>query len=419
MRMNISKDIFKYVDLLRGEMPVQDSVHLFSVIAFMVKNDVDGISDLLRLNKQDTVEQLKLKTASDEKLQWFNSNLFTVSSTQLQEIMQFFVELRRSNSDYEIQVLTMLKELYLSLKFGSVDTDSEVITNILEKVIGSCKGKTLYDGACGLGITPIALQAEKAILRDINTTAIGIASILAELAGINVDIKQSDSLVDNEASHGVDLVVSNPPLGVRVQSQLLSGNEYLKDQFIQAKIPSSASESLWIQQALHQLNDQGKAYLLIIPGWLFRGGYDAELREKLVEKNLVESVTLLPAGTLLNSAVEMSILVLNKAKDSHDIRIVDGRNFGTKKRGKLVLSDEETQHIVNLINGHDTESNLVKDVSIQEVRSNNYSLHCSEYFEHELNLAELNLDEELKALSALQNEYSITQAKLNHLLNQI
>ncbi|MFH7764962.1 N-6 DNA methylase [Acinetobacter sp. BSP-28] len=415
--MNISKEIFKYVDLLRGEMPVQESVQLFSVIAVMVKNDVDGISDLLRLSKQDTVEQLKLQTASVEKLQWFNSNLFTVSSAQLQEIIQFFVDLHRSNSDYDIQVFTMLKELYLSLKFESID--SEVITNIFEKLIGSCKGKILYDGACGLAITPIALQAEKTILRDINATTIGIASILADLAGIEVDIKRSDSLVENEASHSVDLVVSNPPIGVRVQSQLVSGNEYLKEQFIQAKIPSSASESLWIQQALYQLNDQGKAYLLIIPGWLFRGGYDAELREKLVEKNLVESVTLLPAGTLLNSAVEMSLLVLNKAKDSHDIRLVDGRNLGVKKRGKLVLTDEETQHIVNLINGCDTESNLVKDVSIQEVRSKKYSLHCSEYFEHELKLAELNLDEELKALSALQNEYSITQAKLTQLLSQI
>lgn len=417
MTMNISKDIFKYVDLLRGEMPVQESVQLFSVIAFMVKNDIDGISDLLRLNKQDTVEQLKLKTASDEKLQWFNSNLFTVSSTQLQEIIKFFLDLHSSNSDYDLQMLTMLTELYLSLKFESID--SEVIRNIFKKMVGSCKGKTLYDGACGLGITPIALQAEKTILRDINTTTIGIASILADLAGIEVDIKRSDSLVENEASHGVDLVVSNPPIGLRVQSQLVSGNEYLKEQFIQAKIPSSASESLWIQQALYQLNDQGKAYLLIIPGWLFRGGYDAELREKIVEKNLVESVTLLPAGTLLNSAVEMSILVLNKAKDSHDIRLVDGRNLGVKRRGKLVLTDEETQHIVNLINGCDTESNLVKDVSIQEVRSKKYSLHCSEYFEHELKLAELNLDEELKALSALQNEYSITQAKLTQLLSQI
>ena len=417
MTMNISKDIFKYVDLLRGDMPVQDSVQLFSVIAFMVKNDIDGISNLLRLNKQDTVEQLKLKIASDEKLQWFNSNLFTVSSTQLQEIMQFFVELRHSNLDYEIQVLTMLTNLYLSLKLENID--SEVVTNIFNKLVGSCKGKILYDGACGLALTPIALQAEKTILRDINTTAIGIASILANLAGIEVNIKRSDSLVENEASHGVDLVVSNPPIGLRVQSQLVSGNEYLKEQFIQAKIPSSASESLWIQQALYQLNDQGKAYLLIIPGWLFRGGYDAELREKLVEKKLVESVTLLPAGTLLNSAVEMSLLVLNKAKDSHDIRLVDGRNLGVKRRGKLVLTDEEVQHIVNLINGHDTDSNLVKDVSIQEVRSKKYSLHCSEYFEHELKLAELNLDEELKALSALQNEYSITQAKLTQLLSQI
>ena len=61
----------------------------------------------------------------------------------------------------------------------------------------------------------------------------------------------------------------------------------------------------------------------------------------------------------------------------------------------------------------------MKDVSIQEVRYKKYSLHCSEYFEHELKLAELNLDEELKALNALQTEYSITQAKLTQLLSQI
>ena len=415
--MNILKESLKHLDLLRGAMNAEDSVYLFSVMALMVKNDVYGMNDLVNLSKADIVEKLKFKIWSDENLKWFNTNLFTVSSEHLQEIIHFFLDFYNCNSDYGIQVLNVLRNLYFSLRLPCVD--SETIVNIFTTLIGPCKGKTIYDGASGFGIIPTALTADKTILRDINITTVGIASILAELSSSNVDIKQSDSLVDNEASHGVDLVVSNPPLGVRVQSQLVSGNEYLKDQFIQAKIPSSASESLWIQQALYQLNDQGKAYLLIIPGWLFRGGYDAELREKLVEKNLVESVTLLPAGTLLNSAVEMSILVLNKAKDSHDIRIVDGRNFGTKKRGKLVLSDEETQHIVNLINGHDTESNLVKDVSIQEVRSNNYSLHCSEYFEYELNLEELDLGEELKALSALQNEYSITQAKLNQLLSQI
>ena len=79
---------------------------------------------------------------------------------------------------------------------------------------------------CRSAITPIALQAEKTILRDINTTTIGIASILADLAGIEVDIKRSDSLVDNEASHGVDLVVSNPPIraGKEVVHEIISGS---------------------------------------------------------------------------------------------------------------------------------------------------------------------------------------------------
>lgn len=415
--MNILKESLKHLDSLRGAMVVEDSAHLFSVIAFMVKNDADEMNDLLHLSKYESVEQLKLKISSVDNLKWFNPNLLTVSSEQLQEIIHFFIDLHNSNLDYGIQVLSMLRNLYLSLKLESAD--SENITNIFRNMIGSCKGKTLYDGASGLGITPIALQAQKTILRDINPTAVGIAYIFSELADIEADVKRSDSLVDNEASHDVDVVVSNPPVGLRVQEKLVLGNEYLNEYFIQAKIPSSASESLWIQQALYQLNDRGKAYLLIIPGWLFRGGYDAELRSKLIEDNLVESVTLLPAGTLSNSGVEMSILVLNKAKTTHEIRLIDGRNYGTRQRGKLVLSAEEIIDITDLINGNKTESNFVKEVSIQEVRLNKYSLHCSEYFEHKLDVIKLNLDEELKELSALQNEYLTAHNKLNQLLTQI
>ena len=415
--MNILKESLKHLDLLRGAMNAEDSVYLFSVIALMVKNDVYGMNDLVNLSKADIVEKLKFKIWSDENLKWFNTNLFTVSSEHLQEIIHFFLAFYNCNSDYGIQVLNVLRNLYFSLRLPCVD--SETIVNIFTTLIGPCKGKTIYDGASGFGIIPTALTADKTILRDINITTVGIASILSELADTTIDIKCSNSLIDNESSHGVDIVVSTPPVGLRVQEQLVLGNEYLKPHFLQAKIPSSASESLWIQQALFQLNDQGKAYLLIIPGWLFRGGYDAELREKLIEGNLVESVTLLPAGTLIASNVEMSILVLNKAKKSHEIRLIDGRSFGTKKRGKLVLSDEEIANIADLINGHETESNFVKTVSIQEVRLNKYSLHCSEYFEHELKVTELNLDEELKALTRLQNEYSITQDKLNQLLAKI
>lgn len=415
--MNILKESLKHLDLLRGAMNAEDSVYLFSVIALMVKNDVYGMNDLVNLSKADIVEKLKFKIWSDENLKWFNTNLFTVSSEHLQEIIHFFLDFYNCNSDYGIQVLNVLRNLYFSLRLPCVD--SETIVNIFTTMIGPCEGKTIYDGASGLGIIPTALTADKTILRDINITTVGIASILSELADTTIDIKCSNSLIDNESSHGVDIVVSTPPVGLRVQEQLVLGNEYLKPHFLQAKIPSSASESLWIQQALFQLNDQGKAYLLIIPGWLFRGGYDAELREKLIEGNLVESVTLLPAGTLSNSGVEMSIVVLNKAKTAHEIRLIDGRSFGTKKRGRLLLSPEEIQDITDLINGHKAESNFVKEVSIQEVRLNKYSLHCSEYFEHKLDVIRLNLDEQLKELNTLQKEYLDAQNKLNQLLTKI
>ena len=245
-----------------------------------------------------------------------------------------------------------------------------------------------------------------------------MTKLLFALSEKEADIQRADSLSEGSSSYGVDLVVSTPPVNIRVLESLVAGQNYLKELFITARIPTSASESLWIQQALYNLNAHGKAYLQIIPGWLFRGGYDAELREKIVQLNWVEAVVLLPAGILTDSNIEMSLLILNKAKAKDTIRMVDARGLGERQRRKLHLSLNDAQKIKELLTV-DQENEWSKDVTIQQVKANKYSLHCTEYFDVHIEVEQLDLENELAVLQEKQRQYLSVKDEFNQLLNNI
>lgn len=142
------------------------------------------------------------------------------------------------------------------------------------------------------------------------------------------------------------------------------------------------------------------------------------LREKLVQLNWVEAVVLLPAGILTDSNIEMSLLILNKAKNKDTIRLVDARSFGERQRRKLHLSLNDAEKIKELLSV-DQETEWSKNVTIQQVKANKYSLHCAEYFDVHIEVEQLDLEHELALLQEKQIQYLSVKDEFNQLLNNI
>lgn len=419
------KNTVEYLDALStmtGTMIRSDALELFTLIAYLVKENREGSENIL-LSTHDNISTFISDFVAEKELHWFSKDVIRWNANQLVNIVQVFLSLREecpNNQNYGEKAFEVLKAFALNSNknWDIFNIDSQNILNVFKVVVGSVEDKKLYDGACGLGLLAHDLNTQKPILRDINEPTVGMAKLLYALSEKEVDIQRADSLSDGSTSYGVDLVVSTPPINMRVSESFVAGQNYLKELFIAARIPSSASESLWIQQALYNLNAHGKAYLQIIPGWLFRGGYDAELREKLVQLNWVEAVVLLPAGILTNSNIEMSLLILNKAKAKDTIRMVDARSFGERQRRKLHLSLDDAEKIKELLSV-DQETEWSKDVSIQQVKANKYSLHCAEYFDVHIEVEQLDLERELALLQEKQMQYLKVKDEFNQLLNSI
>ncbi|WP_180146004.1 class I SAM-dependent DNA methyltransferase [Acinetobacter sp. YH12052] len=419
------KNTIEYLDALStmtGMMTRSAALELFTLIAYLVKENGEESKNIL-LSTHDNISTFISDFVAEKEFHWFSKDVIRWNANQLVNIVQVFLSLREecsNNQNYGEKAFDVLKAFALnSNKNGDMfNIDSQNILNIFTSIIGSVEDKTLYDGACGLGLLAHELNTQKPILRDINEATVGVTKLLFALSEKEADIQRADSLSEGSSSYGVDLVVSTPPVNMRVLESLVAGQNYLKELFITARIPTSASESLWIQQALYNLNAHGKAYLQIIPGWLFRGGYDAELREKIVQLNWVEAVVLLPAGILTDSNIEMSLLILNKAKAKDTIRMVDARGLGERQRRKLHLSLNDAQKIKELLTV-DQENEWSKDVTIQQVKANKYSLHCKEYFDVHIEVEQLDLEHELAVLQEKQRQYLSVKDEFNQLLNNI
>ena len=419
------KNTIEYLDALStmtGMMTRSAALELFTLIAYLVKENGEESKNIL-LSTHDNISTFISDFVAEKEFHWFSKDVIRWNANQLVNIVQVFLSLREecsNNQNYGEKAFEVLKAFALnSNKNGDMfNIDSQNILNIFTSIIGSVEDKTLYDGACGLGLLAHELNTQKPILRDINEATVGVTKLLFALSEKEADIQRADSLSEGSSSYGVDLVVSTPPVNMRVLESLVAGQNYLKELFITARIPTSASESLWIQQALYNLNAHGKAYLQIIPGWLFRGGYDAELREKIVQLNWVEAVVLLPAGILTDSNIEMSLLILNKAKAKDTIRMVDARGLGERQRRKLHLSLNDAQKIKELLTV-DQENEWSKDVTIQQVKANKYSLHCKEYFDVHIEVEQLDLEHELAVLQEKQRQYLSVKDEFNQLLNNI
>lgn len=419
------KNPIEYLDVLStmtGTMTRSAALELFTLISYLVKENEEQ-SEKIALSTHENISLFISDYVTKKELHWFPTNIVRWNTNQLVNIVQVFLSLRKqcsNDQDYGEKAFEVLKAFVLNSNknWDMFNVDSQNILNVFKAVVGSVEDKLLYDGACGLGLLAHELNPKQSILRDMNAETVGLTQLLYALVGKNADIKRLDSLTDERSSYGADLVVSTPPINIKVSEAFVEGQNYLKELFINARIPTSASESLWIQQALYNLNATGKAYLQIIPGWLFRGGYDAELREKLVQLNWVEAVVLLPAGMLIDSNIEMSLLVLNKAKVKETIRLVDARSFGERQRRKLNFSLSDAEKVKELL-ACDHETEWSKDVTIQEVKANKYSLHCSEYFDVEIEVEQLDFEHEMKLLEDKQVAYESVKAEFNQLLKTI
>jgi len=178
------------------------------------------------------------------------------------------------------------------------------------------------------------------------------------------------------------------------------------NRYLEGKIPKSASDSLWLQHIIASLNDNGKAIVLVPEGLLFRGGYDAKVREELLRQDYIEAIIKLPSGCMTSSSIPSIILILNKAKtglQKANILIIDTTNEiqqvphkNTNERHRVI--NQLIEQLTSMYKEPIDIPGLSKIVSYMETLNNNQLLTPATYIKIESDI-------EIPNLKIAQEEY--------------
>lgn len=261
---------------------------------------------------------------------------------------------RSSLLDIFDQVLTETSDVY----HGQFSTPAN-ISYLVAALANPQPGESVYDPCFGSGNFLVAAwqQADRSVVEqrrpgallevagiEINpsTFLIGLTRML--LAGIDSPRLEWNNSLEREllsssSRQGFDLVLANPPIGVRTSRELWRYQHFA--------IPTNDSTGLFVQHALSQLKPQGRAVIAVPEGFLFRGGAERELRRYLLEQGQVEAVIGLPPGAFAPyTNVKGSLLVLTKQGGANCVRMVDASALFEPRSGRkapLILAAQAEQ----------------------------------------------------------------------------
>lgn len=218
--------------------------------------------------------------------------------------------------------------------FGYNFTPPSVAQRLIELAAPS-PGERLYDPCFGsAGLLTAALdyaqqRAGKRVTRgggplltvfgvEINRDMYTIGLARLALAGVTEpQLELGNSLErlpwNNPQREGFDVVVVNPPWGLKVA---LNGLD-------QYPVRTTDSTSLFIQHALAQLRPGGRA-AIVVPATILSGSSRGKLRQMLIEQHTVEAVVGLAPDVLRPATnVETSLLLIRRDGITKSIRMVN------------------------------------------------------------------------------------------------
>lgn len=178
--------------------------------------------------------------------------------------------------------------------------------------------------------------------------------------GLRGDIKQANSYYDDEfKSFGnFDYVLANPPFNVddvllnvvekdrRFNTYGTPRNKSKANKKDKGKETVPNANYLWINLFATSLKPKGRAALVMANSASDARHSEAEIRQRLIEKNLIYAMLTLPSNMFYTVTLPATLWFFDKGKEDNRILFIDARNIFTPiDRAHREFSDEQIQNI--------------------------------------------------------------------------
>ncbi|MFJ2351562.1 N-6 DNA methylase [Glutamicibacter sp. NPDC087673] len=286
-------------------------------------------------------------------------------------------------------------------KAGEFFTPREVV-NLLVGILQPEPGESVYDPTCGSGGMLVATinqlresgkdhRTLRVYGQEINLTTASIARMNLFLHEIeDFDIKRGDTLRKPAfkdtagAVRTFDAVIANPPFSLTNWGADL----WATDPRARFGVPPAQNgDFAFVQHMVSSMSPgTGRVGVVMPHGVLFRGGAEAKIRQRLIEKDLLEAVVGLPPNLFYSTSIPACLLIFRDQKPAErksHVLFVDGSARFVKGKNQNVMSSDDVNTLVEAYRtGNDPDGEAganVRLVPLAEIEANGFDLNIGRY----------------------------------------
>lgn len=240
------------------------------------------------------------------------------------------------------------------------------VVKLLVEMLEPYKGR-VYDPAAGSGGMFVQsaefVKAHGGKRTDISVygqeftdTTWKLAKMNLALRGIEADMGSHSADSFTEDLHQdlrADYVIANPPFNVSDWWDAKLGDD---PRWKYGTPPKNNANFAWVQHFIHHLAPTGTAGFVLANGALSsRAIGESDVRERLINDDLVDCIVSLPDRLFFNTAIPVSLWFISKGRNGNghraragEVLFIDARNFGQMETRRLrALSDNDISRIAS------------------------------------------------------------------------
>lgn len=274
---------------------------------------------------------------------------------------------------------------------------SEIMAQIAAK---NSNIQSIYDPTVGSGslLLTVGKHLSKDVQKDLsyygqekNTATYNLTRMNLLLHGIRPEkmtVRNADTLSHDwpedpsQANVGVqfDAVVMNPPYSLKDWNK--AGLKVSDPRFEIAGTlpPDSKGDFAFLLHGLFHLGTNGTMAIVLPHGVLFRGGSEGDIRQRLLEKNQIDTIIGLPSGMFTNTGIPVIVMVLKKNRPVGEPVLIIDASRGFVKVGKQnVLQEKDIAKIVDTYSSRNEIEGYSHLATHEEIIANEWNMNIPRY----------------------------------------
>jgi type I restriction enzyme M protein len=206
------------------------------------------------------------------------------------------------------------------------------------------------------------------------------------------DTIRNPKLLDKEDQlKHFDVVVANPPFSLEKWGHGTAEADKF-GRFRRGVPPKTKGDYAFILHMVETMKPKTGRMAVVAPnGVLFRGSSEAQIRQKLIEENLLDAVIGLPEKLFYGTGIPAAVLVFRKNKKDKNVLFIDASREFAPGKNQNQLSDENVARIVKTYQARKSVNRYAHMATPEEMKENDYNLNIPRYVDNFEEEAEIDL----------------------------